>query len=70
MNRARLSKSVTLKIVAGAELGGKGEDQAVRGQLARPGVPLRAARLSQLEAQPAPEQVHVPPDQHWKASGL
>ena len=57
-------------VFQGAELGGEGEDQAVRGQLARPRVPLRAARLSQLEAQPATEQVHVPPDQHRKASGL
>lgn len=57
-------------VVTGAELGGKGEDQAVRGQLARPRVPLRAARLPQLEAQPAPEQVHVPPDQLRKASVL
>ena len=56
--------------IAGTELGCEGEDKAVRGELARPRVPLRAARVPQLEAQPAPEQVHVPPDQHRKASGL
>ena len=60
--------TMTHCVLAGAELGGKREDQAVRGQLARPRVPIRTARLPQLEAQPAPEQVHVSPDQHRKAS--